>query len=250
MKKWIVAFFAFTMVCGLAFSAAADTSIKVDKSVVEISTFYNGTTIHASGQVPPGAEAVIRVSGRPENTHVKKKGKVGGLLWMNVGDLEFDNAPKVYMLYAANADMLQLGSAEYPMMALKDRIEIKPDGEDTAFLLKEFLRMKKKASVYAENADAVSYSSDGASGRQYDVDLVIPPRMRPDDYSIEVFAVAGNKVIGTSTQELQIKQVGFPAQLTALAFDHSLLHGILAVLIAIAAGFLMGAIFKGKGGAH
>jgi len=42
--------------------------------------------------------------------------------------------------------------------------------------------------------------------------------------------------------------VGFPAWLAALAYEHGLAYGVLAVVIAIVTGFAMGFIFKGGGG--
>jgi ABC-type dipeptide/oligopeptide/nickel transport system permease subunit len=35
-----------------------------------------------------------------------------------------------------------------------------------------------------------------------------------------------------------------------MAFEHSLLYGIMAVVIAVFAGLFMGVIFKDRGGAH
>ena len=40
--------------------------------------------------------------------------------------------------------------------------------------------------------------------------------------------------------------VGFPAMLMKLAHQQAALYGILAVVIAIVTGFIMGILFKGK----
>jgi hypothetical protein len=57
-------------------------------------------------------------------------------------------------------------------------------------------------------------------------------------------------VAARTTTELQVKQVGLPAFISKLAFERGALYGLLATIIAIAAGLLMGVIFKGEKGAH
>ncbi|HHK60439.1 MAG TPA: hypothetical protein ENJ73_01765 [Desulfobacterales bacterium] len=232
--------------------ALAATSLQIDKSRVEISAFYNGTVIRATGAVPAGAEAVVRVSGKPETLHLKKKGKAAGVLWMNVGDLTFANAPKVYMLYSSDKDGALFGKPEleFSYGALERRVEIEPAGEDKGFWFGEFLKLKKENKVYAEYPGAIVWDEESAAGRTFHVDLVIPPRMGEDDYSIDLYAVKDGAIVGTASRKLEIRQVGFPKKLTSLAFDHALLYGVFSVLIAVAAGLLMGVLFKDKGGAH
>jgi hypothetical protein len=86
--------------------------------------------------------------------------------------------------------------------------------------------------------------------KSFTVTAVIPPRMGKGDYSVDMGVVQGNKIVDQLSQSLQVIQVGFPAKLTKLAFQNPLLHGIMAVIIAIAAGLFMGVVFKSKGGAH
>jgi hypothetical protein len=38
--------------------------------------------------------------------------------------------------------------------------------------------------------------------------------------------------------------------MASLAHEHALLYGVLSVVIAVLTGFIMGFVFKGKGGAH
>ena len=74
--------------------------------------------------------------------------------------------------------------------------------------------------------------------------------MSEDDYTIEVLAVKEGQLIEQASSDLQVKMVGFPEQLFRLAFQRSLLYGVLSVLIAVGAGLFMGTLFRGKGGAH
>ena len=40
-----------------------------------IGTFYNGTTLTATGSIPSDSEAIVRFIGAPAEVHMKKKGK-------------------------------------------------------------------------------------------------------------------------------------------------------------------------------
>jgi hypothetical protein len=49
--------------------------------------------------------------------------------------------------------------------------------------------------------------------------------------------------------QLKVEEQGIPFMISSLAFNHSLLYGFLAVLIAVAAGLVMDFFFgTGKGG--
>lgn len=233
---------------------AADLSLKLEPQVVQIGAFYNGTTVEVQGSIPADAEALVRVVGDREELHLKKKGKAGGLLWMNTGDVTFRNAPKVFMLYtsketAKNIESPQLGLG---FAVLQNQVEISPADGDNDFLFKEFVRLKYNEGLYTRNYDVLQYGISENGMKSLQTALQISPRMQPGSYTVELIVIRDGKVVGKVSEPLKIKQVGFPAQLSALAFGHSLLYGVLAVLIAIAAGLLSGVLFKGKGkgGAH
>jgi len=232
--------------------SSAGIAVELGRSTVEITAFYNGTTLKASGTVPTGTEAVIVVSGKPETLHLKRKGKVGNLLWMNVGDLSFDDAPRVYMIYTSDGarDAAENPELECSFPALEQRVKIEPPGKDEHFLFGEFLKLKKHDKVFASFPGAVSLGTGEDGNRSFETTLQIPPRMGQDDYTVTVFAVDRNRVVDRAETTLQVRQAGFPARLSKLAFGQALLYGVLSVLVAVAAGFIMGALFGGNGGAH
>ena len=225
-------------------------TLKLDKELIQIGTFYNGTTIKAQGEVPPDAEVIIRVSGHPEDLALKKKGKVLGLLWMNVEDITLKHAPEVYMLYCSDKGKNLLADLSYPFSfpALEKRIQIEPEGEDFDFLFNEFLKLKQKEKTYASFIGAVRYADDSSNSRRFTVTLNVPPKMKKGEYRVDMFAVKDGQILGSASSDLKIEYVGLPKFLDDLAFQHSLLYGLLAAGVAIAAGLIIGSIFKGGGG--
>ena len=230
----------------------ADPVLKLLPSVVQISAFYDGATVNVESKIPADAEALIIVRGEGEDLHYKKKGKAGGLLWMNIGDLTFHNVPKTYMIYASqdDADLIESKELDLGFAALEEQVTISPATEDKDFFYQEFLKLKEGEKLYGKVTDGVHYGLAENDMKSVQAALSIPARMTPGDYIVDLVVVRDNKIVGRATETLQIKQVGFPAQLSGLAFNHSLLHGVLAVLVALFAGLFIGILFKDKGGSH
>lgn len=239
--------------CGtLTKQAAAEATVNLEPAAIQIGTFYNGTTVHVSGMIPARTEAVVRVSGEGEEVHLKKKGKVGGLLWMNTGDITLENAPMVYLVFTATKlnDIDHSAARDFGFAALQNRIAIEPGSKENNFLLREFIRFKEHESLYAAKPDSVTYDREENGMKSYQVDMSIPPGMKQGTYTVEVVAVGEGGINAIASTPLNLSQVSLPAQLSNLAFGHSLWYGVMSVFIAVMAGLVMGTLFKGKGGAH
>ncbi len=230
-------------------ATAFGVSLNLKPQEVQIGTFYDGTTVEATGTVPADCQAVVLVRGAGEDVHLKKKGKIGGLLWMNIGDVTFEHTPRVYMIYA-DADLPPSLDSEIGFSALKNVIKISPAGENKDFLFKEFVKLKKHSALYTFHANAISYGPAEGGSRSFKVSLIIPPHMHQGSYTVQSFAVRDGHVVGKAAKPMQLKLTGLPAKLSKLAFGHPLLYGIIAAGVALAAGLLIGVLFGSKGGAH
>lgn len=253
MNKILITFSTMlAMLTAAALAFAGPVQLQLNKKSIEINTFYDGTTVQATGTVPAGSEAVIRLSGHPQDLHLKKKGKAGGLLWMNIADLTFAHAPKIYMLYTSEAGrgLLADNKLDFSLPSLEQRIEISPANENKDFYFHEFLKLKKHEAVYAEFPEKITYTNEIGGDRHFRATLQIPPRMSEDTYAIDLFAVKNGRIIGRESETLQVKMISFPKMLSRLAFNRGLLYGVLSVLVAVAAGLFMGTLFRDKGGAH
>ena len=233
-------------------ASASPVHLHITPENIDIGTFYNGATVNVSGQVPTGSEVVIRLSGEGEELHLKKKGKVAGLLWMNTGDLTFSNAPKVYKLITGKGikNLDTSAAREFGFTALKNRIEISPKSRENDFLLKEFIRLKTKDDLYSIVPGGVSYEPAKGDMKSFQANIAIPSIMKPGDYSVEVAVVQNGRILDSSSKPLILQQISFPMQISNMAFGHALLYGIISVFIALMAGLVMGLLFKDKGGAH
>jgi len=74
--------------------------------------------------------------------------------------------------------------------------------------------------------------------------------MNAGKYLIEAITIKDGKAVGRASEEITIELSGLPKIIALLSYEHSLLFGIMAVVIAVATGLLIGVLFKGGGGAH
>ncbi|HYQ47580.1 MAG TPA: TIGR02186 family protein, partial [Thermodesulfovibrionales bacterium] len=89
-------------------TASAKLTAKANHDHINIDFFYHGSTVSVSGVTDPGTELIIKIASPEGHEALKEKGKVGGILWMNVGTKQFENVPNLYSVHSARKveDML------------------------------------------------------------------------------------------------------------------------------------------------
>jgi len=246
-----------TMIIGLGLSMVLmlngismgeSLKFRLEPNVVIIGATYNGATVRVTGEVPQGCEAVIYVTGHRRDTEFKKKGKALGLLWMNIGTVVFHDVPNLYLIFTS--DQAHIKSLPIGFEALKKEISITPESEDKDFLFREFLKLKTKEGLYSINKDALKYGKNINGTKSFTCTVTLPSKLVPGDYEVHLAAINSSKVVGCAKEILKAEEEGLPNLVASLAFQHSTTYGILATVIAIIAGLIMGIIFKGGKGGH
>ena len=172
-----------------AFSADAP-ALTATPPAIHIDALYNGMDLTVTGKAPAGSQVAVRLAGEPGEFHMKQKGKVLGVLWMNLDKVTFAGAPKVFLI-AASQGTPEASVAHLGIPGLAERIRV------------------------------------------------------------EAFAVNGGTETALGEVDVAASFVGVPAFMANMAFNHGLLFGILASVIAILGGLIIGQLCSGsKGGAH
>jgi len=245
---------ALLLIPAFASTASADTplSLKLATNTIQISTFYNGTSLKVSGSIPADTDVVLQISGPKHDVHLKEKGKVAGFLWMNKTDVSLENTPAVYMVYTPqgpkeNFLSLKLGIG---YTALEEGVTIEPASADKDFIFGEYVKLMEKSGVYAVKENGITYSSPQNGSKDFTATLAIPSKMSAGDYTVKAVAVKDGTIIDQTKELLTLELTGLPAIIASLAYGSPLLFGFMAVFIAIGAGLIIGMIFRGGGEAH
>jgi hypothetical protein len=238
--------------------AAGPGALRVRPSRVALGLFYNGATLDVDAEVPAGYQAAVRLTGHRERLELKRRGKRVGVLWMNVGDVAFDDLPVVYHVITT-APLATLGSPAVLAKTGLGYAALVPDGAPGAPLRQELVRLKERDGLFGlrEGAlvpgttaggaagDAAATGPVGAGGHFHGT-LRLPPRAPADDYQAELFGFKGGEAVRLAATTVHLEPAGAVRAMRGLALGHGLLYGILACVIAVVVGLLTGLVFQPK----
>jgi uncharacterized protein (TIGR02186 family) len=268
MKKFTVlsskfmVFLAFTFaICifqlAISNSAFAMLTAKANHDHITIDFFYHGSTVSVRGISEPGTDLVIKITSPEGHQVLKQKGKIGGVLWMNVGQLKFDQTPNFYEVFSTKKveDILSREEMEkyvigYP--ALAKHVEITPvvNEEEKAKWFEEFVKFKESSKVYVTSSGKIETTMNADGKQEYYVLTDWPYQAQPGDYLVSVYAVKDNKVIEQAQSKVNVEQVGMVKTLATMAKNSPAIYGFLSIGVALGAGFGVSLVFRKGGGSH
>lgn len=263
MNRLLLKGFAFSLLTGLLILAfflpgvqAKPSPIGIDviqPHTIRIGSFFSGGKVTVRAVVPKGDQVAFRLLGPREELTLLRKGRVGGL-WMNTQQIHFKNLPKVYLLWTSEKlTAMETGGTDQAvklnyLSVLSGSLENK-NPEETSLLLQEMIKLKEADHLYHIFEGAVRIKPlEPGDWDQADAVLELPPKIYPGSYGLELitFKEGTGRLLHSSL--LRVKVVGFPALISGLATAKGLFYGILAVLIAMISGLLIGIVFNSKGG--
>jgi len=261
LKRLLLVIIAFSMGImvwhSASVGAAIPIKIKLEPNRILMGASFNGTEITVTGKIPTDSEVLVRLVGHYADTKLKKKGRALGFLWMNMGAVEFRNVPSVFLLLPSSSleKLSQSKNDEWQHMglgfaSLEERTEIIPVSEDKHKLFKEFRRLKESAGLYGIQKNRIRYGNTDDSMKAFTATMTIPSDIPQGSYKVEVFGIRNGTIEASAEEEIKAGEVGLPATLSFLAFNHSTLYGVLAVAVAIIAGLVTGLVFKGAKRGH
>ncbi len=250
----IVLFAACVIAAAYGTSSAQLTAI-ANNDRIDIGFFYHGSTVSVRGVSDPGADLVIKITSPEGHQALKRRGKVGGVLWMNIGELKFENVPNLYSLHSTGKleDILTREEREqhvlgYPAMEKHMGISPLPVQEEKDTWFNEFLKYKQASNLYTADSGKISTMMRGGQ-QQYYIRTAWPYQAAPGDYVVTVYAVKAGKIFEKAESKVTVRQVGIVKTLATMAKNNGALYGLISILAALGAGFVVGLIFKG-GGSH
>lgn len=236
--------------------ASAELTTQVTPRNIAINLLYHGTRLNITGKSNADDDLIIKISNGYDDAHMKFKGKAAGLFWMKMGDISFEHVPSVYILASSrNLDSLLQKEQQitegigFDAIKAGARVESAAKDMDPERWIDEFIKFKKSERLYKIQEGSI-VRNHGVSGNEYQLDIDWPYQAGPGTYNIEVLAVRDGKVVGRTATDLEVARAGVVDKLSNLAFNQAAIYGIVAIVVAMAAGFAVGILFKKGGGAH
>ncbi|AEH45916.1 hypothetical protein Thein_2066 [Thermodesulfatator indicus DSM 15286] len=252
-NKLLISIFIIGLFLLIVFpKAEAALSFKVTPNYIPIHFFYNGKDFEISGHTDYPADYIIVIKDKSEKLVLRRKGKVKGLFWMNVGEIAFEPVPIVYMVFSnkpidkiLNKEEQKKYAIGYNALFYGVKIEGVPENEREKWT-REFIKFKEHLNLYRQKFNSIKVKN-GKDGSDFVLKAYWPFQAPPDNYKVTVYAVKDGQIVESNTNIIKVQKVGLLKKITELAFKRPALYGIIAIVIAIMAGIGVGMIFGGKG---
>lgn len=253
----VIAAFVFMLTFGFVNTASAMLTAKANHDHITIDFFYHGSSVSVRGISEPGTDLVIKITSPEGHQVLKQKGKVAGMLWMNVGQLKFENTPNFYEVFSTRKieEILSREEREKNVIgfpALAKHVEITPvaNEEEKNRWFDEFVKFKEDSKVYLASSGTVSTTMRTDGKQDYYVLTDWPYQAQPGDYLVTVYAVQNNKVVEQATSKVNVEQIGMVKTLATMAQNSPAIYGFLSIGVALGAGVGVSLVFRKGGGSH
>ncbi len=226
--------------------AARDDALAIDLSqdLVGISTSFSGANVLLFGATEGEGDVIVVVRSPNSQVIVRRKDRVAGI-WVNANELVFDDAPGFYHVAASapldellpepELDANQIGTEH---IAFNPHFLLPLDQEE-AFRA-ALVRNKQRTGLYTQGLERVDFRGH----RLFRTHVALPANVPTGDYQVTVYLVTDREIANVSKSVLEVRKVGFGAKLTEFAFEQSPIYGLIAIVIALIAGWFAGFVFR------
>lgn len=236
---------AALMLAPLAGSAqAAPVVADLSKYVISIDSGFTGTDVLLYGAVEEEGDLVVVVRGPAERVSVRRKDRVAGI-WMNLDDVLFEDAPSFYLVASSRPldEIAQKNFRELHQIGL-DALQLttaaaRPD-EEIAPFREALIRNRKRDGLYIDSIGEMKFLSN----RLFSISVRFPANVPEGSYRAEVFLIRDGKMISAETTPLYINKSGFLWQINYYAHNRPEIYGIMAILVALFAGWIAAVAFR------
>lgn len=240
----------FLLVAG---NAVADQLVTdISDNEIELKYSFAGRTLLLFGAIDhqgaPGRGAipydiVLRITGPDLALVVRKKAQIAGI-WVNTSSVTYPAAPGYYAV-ASNRPLPNIASSEVLDDLALGLEHIRPQTarEQSSGKRADFdggLRgSMKRSGLYGVDGRATILKNTLFRG-----EFRFPSNVPEGEYRAEAFLFQDGRFLSRQDVPLHVGKTGLARQVYAFANDSPALYGLLAVLIALTAGWIAGAVAK------
>ncbi len=260
---------ALLVLSGSAAAQDENARLRIDTRRVSISLGFAGQEVFLWGQTPPATRQVVVVIESPSTGPVRlmEKGRVA-LFWMGVRQYAVADLPGLYLvslscpdgnalsdcntpldLAAVNRDLASVGARVGPgALVARAKVEVlKGDGgaADVDRLLEGFWELQASRGLYEVFENRIRINREGT----YYFSATLPTAAPEGKYTVTAYFLGGGGVVAMEAAGMFVRKAGMVAWLSRFAERSTVLYGAVTVFVALAAGWLAGAMFK-RGASH
>ncbi len=238
--------FSFAIIA-LAMPSSAQNPLVADLSEhqIQITTGFTGTEVLLFGTVQPNSDVVVVVRGPEQSTTVWRKGRFAGI-WVNEKRVVFERVPSFFAVRSSSplaeitSDIIRARhgmGAEFLRLRTADE-SVSP--EELEVFRAGLIRNMRAQGLFTSERERINF----LGGQLFRTRLFFPANVPTGFYDVEVFLLRDGRVEHAQTTPLIVSKAGLGADVYYFAHSYSAFYGILAIVLAVAAGALAAFIFR------
>ncbi len=225
---------------------ASELVADLSQHLIAITTAFVGTDVVLFGTSDGDGDIAVTVQGPRQDQIVRRKQRIAGI-WINWERLAFQRVPSYYAV-ASSRPIEQIARPDVIARLELGTDHLKLEPVDAAGLEISQIRAFQDALVRNKQRQGL-YSTEPATvrfigPRLFRTSLRFPANVPPGIYQVQVFELSDGEVTGAQRSTLVISKIGVEADVFDFAQQRSALYGLLAVVLALALGWLAGVIFR------
>lgn len=242
--RWLLALPLLLLSLGTPGPASAQLVVDLASHLVAITTGFTGTDVLLFGTTDGKGDVVVVVRGPESEVVVRRKGRKLGI-WVNEADMTFQGVPGYYAIAASRplkeflpervAARHQIGVDNLRFSAPEGAAPAKAEAFRAALI-----RNKIRQNLFFAEPERIAFLGN----RLFRTDMRFPANAPVGTYIVQIFLVEDGEVVNAEITPLVVSKVGFEAGVFHFAHRHSLAYGVLAILIAVVAGWTASAVFR------
>jgi uncharacterized protein (TIGR02186 family) len=220
----------------------------IDKSDIELSTRFDGTSLLVFGAISPGderASLLVEVIGPPTSVDIRKKVQIWGI-WVNKKIAQFQGIPSFYQISISNSEHPVLKEIEYQRLKsifydFLETTSISENENSKEQYHNELIRLKKKLG----NLSAFEEKINVIDNKLFSYKVNLPKKIHPGIYKIKMTLIDQEGIkLSKSEQSVNVSKVGLQEFLSSNSKNSPVFYGLFSVIIALFLGFSAAQLFR------
>jgi len=248
--RWAAVVLGCVMACGPRLAGAqappgapgALRSLTVSDRDIRVTPRYSGELVKVRGTVGPGCDVIVKLSADGRDATFSRMGKVGPF-WLSLGRVRFGNVPPMYKVKSTRPLTSILSVPEQlrrhlGFRGLRAALTVEP-GPQAELHVNELITVRVAAGLYTVDDTGIAFD-----GERFATSFFWPAGAPAGRYQVQALAVRDQRIVGERSASVEVHEVGAEAFVSALAREHGVIYGLLAVTLAGVIGVAMSVIFE------
>ncbi len=241
----LVAFLLASLVVATP-ATAREIVIDLSSPVVKVTAGFAGTDILLYGAKQAAGDIIVVIRGPAKKQVVRRKEQVGGV-WVNRASQTFKAVPSYYWVASNRQDLGSMLSTELRQIhqigideldfALTEDDAVDSDIWEYRDAIK---RIHVRDGLYGGATQDLIFLSDTL----FKTNVRLPANVSVGPYGVDVYLVRDGDIVASETKILNVRKFGLEAAVYDFAHRFSFAYGIIAVIIALVAGWSANAVFR------